>query len=314
MISIFSDNFIAALNKGMIYEDYSSKYIILQIFTLSLSVFMSLLVSLYIAKYIAKPLVKLEKGMKAIEKNDLKVKLKVDQKDELGNVFAGFNKMTRGLKNAYDKLGDLNKTLEKKVEVRTAELLKTKNEIEAINLISQQVNMSLDLEVIFDRIFKFIKKTFHFDGCYISLVSDDKKSYKIELLRFPGYLIEEQRSFGGTSYPISEKGGRVAFCISENTVYYASNVKQNSIENEFNRNFATKLDLKTVIHIPMFVNDEVIGVFSLTSHQKNINLNDNDKKLIRSFVNQICSVIKNSKLYNELKEKKEELEKKSHIM
>lgn len=74
------------------------KYKVLMIFVTALSVIMSILSSGYFKRQMGQPLILLEQSMDKVKTGDFQVSLPVEQKDEVGNVFAGFNEMTKGLK------------------------------------------------------------------------------------------------------------------------------------------------------------------------------------------------------------------------
>ena len=65
-------------------------------------------VSLYTAKRITNPLEKLTKGTEIIGKGNLKHKIDIKSKDEIGELTVAFNKMTGDLKKSYEKLKELD--------------------------------------------------------------------------------------------------------------------------------------------------------------------------------------------------------------
>jgi len=74
--------------------------------------------SLLIARSISKPLDKLTKGAEIIGKGDLKHKVEVKSKDELGQLAAAFNKMTESLKKITASRDELNKEIAERKQMQ----------------------------------------------------------------------------------------------------------------------------------------------------------------------------------------------------
>ncbi|MFC1655823.1 ATP-binding protein [Patescibacteria group bacterium] len=64
-----------------------------------------------------------------ISKGDLKKRIKIKSKDEIGDLAVSFNTMTKNLCEAQEKLNKYNKTLEGKVRQRTKELAQERNKL-----------------------------------------------------------------------------------------------------------------------------------------------------------------------------------------
>jgi len=73
--------------------------------------------SLLVARSISKPLDKLTKGAEIIGKGDLKHKVAVKSKDELGELAAAFNKMTENLREITASRDELNKEIAERKEM-----------------------------------------------------------------------------------------------------------------------------------------------------------------------------------------------------
>jgi len=76
------------------------------------------------------PLNELKKAMELVGRGDFKVRLKRKRKDEMEEIFAGFNKMVELLDENYQRLKEAQKELEEKVKERTRELEEAKMSLE----------------------------------------------------------------------------------------------------------------------------------------------------------------------------------------
>ena len=106
-------------------------------------------------KYISSPLSKIQESASSIANGDLDTIVDKSSNDEIG-LLAKHLDIMRGsikglfskLKESKEKLEEYSRTLEHKVEVRTRELARSVEELEALGEISQTVNTTLDLETV----------------------------------------------------------------------------------------------------------------------------------------------------------------------
>lgn len=116
---------IGILYVGMLERPYidTTKRVIMAFAVIAiLCVFLLLVILIFSTTRIIKPLQKMVLATQKIAKGDLTHKLHVKSKDEIGALAESFDKMTKELKMANQKLIEWGKTLEKKVEERTNEI------------------------------------------------------------------------------------------------------------------------------------------------------------------------------------------------
>lgn len=106
------------------------------VYILGIGLFLVLFVSVVVSRGIVKPIHAMIRGMVKVSGGDLRYALHIKSRDEIGLLGATFNNMitsldkarseiqgkTDALRDAFDKIHELNVTLEKKVEERTKEL------------------------------------------------------------------------------------------------------------------------------------------------------------------------------------------------
>lgn len=85
-------------------------------------VIISLMVGALMWIMVNKPVKRLIVGTKRVASGDLDYKIRVSSKDEVGELASSFNRMTAELKNANDEINEWARTLESRVEEKTAEL------------------------------------------------------------------------------------------------------------------------------------------------------------------------------------------------
>jgi len=117
---------IGMLYVGMLekpYLDTTSRVMITFTFIAFLCVVLLLVILYFSTNRVIEPLHKMVVATEKIAKGDLSHKVKVTSKDEIGLLANSFNRMTTDLQAANEKLIEWRKTLEKKVEERTRELI-----------------------------------------------------------------------------------------------------------------------------------------------------------------------------------------------
>ncbi|MBN2246756.1 MAG: cache domain-containing protein [Candidatus Aminicenantes bacterium] len=125
-IKNINDQIIGMLYVGMLekpYLDTTSRVMITFTFIALLCVVLLLIILYFSTNRVIEPLHKMVVATEKIAKGDLTHKVKVTSRDEIGVLANSFNRMTKDLQAANEKLIEWGKTLEKKVEERTRELI-----------------------------------------------------------------------------------------------------------------------------------------------------------------------------------------------
>ena len=107
---------------------------------------------------------------------------------------------------------------------------KAKNEIENLNEISRQISMSLDFDIVFAGIFDYLRSTYGFEGCCLTLVSPDKTKCKNEKFVATDVFESLVDSYLGACYSLSTSKGPIVQCIlkKEIEIYQYKNIFEDS--------------------------------------------------------------------------------------
>lgn len=89
---------------------------------ITLSVMLALALSRFQAGRITQPLSELTTAAHALAAGNRSVRVDIASGDEIQTLGASFNRMVEDLASSYEKLEEMNRTLEQKVQIRTAEL------------------------------------------------------------------------------------------------------------------------------------------------------------------------------------------------
>jgi HAMP domain-containing protein len=92
-----------------------------------------LVMTLFMRRVVIKPLRKISIGLEQVKNGKLDTKITISNQDEIGEIASIFNNMTDDLLESKKKIEEYNRTLEQKIEERTAELHSKVNELEKMN-------------------------------------------------------------------------------------------------------------------------------------------------------------------------------------
>ena len=213
----------------------------------------------------------------------------------------------------------MDKISQSKNELENIKILldRKSKEIEIIKQISNQINKSLDLNLIASSMLSLMDEFFGFKHSMILLVSENKKH--LNVLETYGYKkkgIGAKVEFGvGVIGIVAEKKKRMRMAnlgmqrsymqaIREQVQITNKNKLQNKVELPGLKNSESQ------VAIPMLIDNELVGVFSVESEKMNI-FDKSDEILIGILANQTASALENARLYQleqkRLKELKDEI-------
>ena len=188
-----------------------------------------------------------------------------------------------------------------KVSVRNGEL-------EELFDIAKQISVAKNIDSVFISISKYLKTKYGFNGYGLEMLTPDKAYYIIKRYEMPDGLSSYKNKYVGAIHPVDDTGGRVAQCIMNKETYYATDVDPSLIKNLFSREVVEELKIKTVLILPIVIENEAIGVFGLRSHYKSVYLSKGDIESIENFMSQFTIMMANIKLYEKVQRKSIEVE------
>jgi signal transduction histidine kinase/CheY-like chemotaxis protein len=126
--------------------------------------FLGVLITTLLVQLIIRPIRRLVYGTRQVARGDLSFEVKVNSRDEIGELAASFNQMTHFLNRSHDQVEEYRKNLEQMVEERTRKLQETEAELirsekfaaigELITGITHELNNKLTPILGYAQIFK----------------------------------------------------------------------------------------------------------------------------------------------------------------
>jgi signal transduction histidine kinase len=275
-----------------------------------------LIVIILISRSITSPLRRLTLAAAQFAQGNFNVKLPpVKSKDEIGKLNTSFIVMqdalaatikdlleaSEKLKISNEKLEEYNRTLEQKVEIRTAEL-KDKNKeldtafnnVRTLNEIGKEITSTLDIVVIQEMIFKHANSLLDATS-FLVMLHDEKEQKLICKLS-----MEKGEKLPSFEISMKDKNRFAVWCVD-----HASPVFMNDVDNEYQKYVSERAKPKagesvsSLIYIPLIIEKRVLGVISAQSFQKNA-YSQYQFDMLSNLANFVAIAIENALAYEKI--------------
>jgi signal transduction histidine kinase len=258
----------------------------------------SLVVSLVLARRMVEPVRALQRGADQIGKGDLTSRIEVKTGDELEDLAGRFNTMTEQLRESYADL-------EKKVEVRTAELREALSQQTATSDVLRVISSSTtDVMPVFDAIVRRAKDLGEASNVYAFRFSGGKLHYVTGTDTDPEWLARMQQ-MPPWAPDHSTMSGRVVLSKKAEQI---EDMDQDSglphRRGPMRRGLAVG---RRLLGVPMLRDGEPIGVLTVTWLEPGP-VPEKFVRLLQTFADQAVIAVENVRLFNEIQDKSRQLE------
>jgi len=255
---------------------------------------LAVLAGMLLAQRMVVPIQRLRSGAARIGSGDLSQRISIRTGDELETLADQFNDMAGQLQESYADL-------EKKVQIRTGELARSVEELRALGEVSQAVNSTLDLETVLATI---VAKA-------VQLSSADAGA--IYVLDETGREFEIRATHGMTETMIAEMRDQ-HLSTSENTIARAvaqrAPVQVPDLLDEVltpTQEIVLRAGYRALLVVPLLRPDRIIGILGVRRKLPG-DFPANIVGLLETFAAQSVLAIQNARLFQEIEEKRRELE------
>ena len=257
----------------------------------------SALVALWLARSMVHPIRILQEGAARIGAGDLEQKIDIRTGDELEALAGQFNQMSAQLQESYANL-------ERKVEVRTAELEETlryqKASAGILGIIASSVE---NTQPVFDAIARAAAGVIQNARVQLFLVRDGMMHH----VGGTG-LTDEQRQRLRDLFPSPlEKSSYGGVAIVEKRVVHVPDVLADQHQPEINKAVTERTGLRAILVVPMMREGEAIGCITTSFTEPGV-FTDKQIALLKSFSDQAVIAIENARLFHEIQDKSRQLE------
>jgi len=259
-------------------------------------------------RYISRPLMKLQQSAALLAQGDLEAPIETGSTDEIGRLAEDLNVMRDSIKNLFgelsqskEKIEEYSRTLEEKVELRTQELARSVEELQALGEVSQAVSSTLDLQKVLATIVAYAVELSETESG--AIYEFDEASEQFEL-----------RATHRTSEELIQAIRHAPVHLGETALGWAG-VKREAVQipdilDEPNyplRQIIERDGLRALLAVPLLREDRLIGGLVVRRKAPG-QFQKETVDLLQNFATQSALAIQNARLFREIEEKGHELE------
>lgn len=197
------------------------------------------------------------------------------------------------------------KHLLEQVERAKRESEKQKRETEELNILIKSLNEEFDLKVIMQKVHAYVKENFNIQYHALYKVNSNKTHIELIDVTFPDFVVETDREIiRNFQIPIQNVKGAHAFPIKARKPLFTPYIpKGGKTEEEIF--VIEKCKTKSFLMIPLFLQNEPIGILDFSNHFEKMVLTREDITRLSILGEQLAGIIHGSNLFKQVQEEKE---------
>jgi len=215
-----------------------------------------------------------------------------------------------GMREAITALRESEKSLEEKVEERTAKLENAFREISDINEITGIVNSTLDLEEVKDTIFQGLQKMFHFDQMGVFLLDPVDQRLRLRLQAGVPFDRGLNQQLVEDGLPMDAEHTNVAAAVIHLQSIFSGEISAEAVAHSGvgDQFIYEHSPMKSFLLCPLQVEKKGIGCIFFVATDTAFNLTEEDIDSIEGYVLQMGAAIRNAQLFQSAEEARAEAE------
>jgi two-component system sensor histidine kinase/response regulator len=215
-----------------------------------------------------------------------------------------------GMRQAITALKESEKSLEGKVDERTAKLEIAFREISDINEITGIVNSTLDLEEVKDTIFNGLQKMFHFDQMGVFLLDSVDQRLRLRLQAGVSFDSELNQQLIEDGLPMNAEHSNVAAAVIHLQSIFSGEISAEAValSGAGDQFIYRHSPMKSFLLCPLQVEKKGIGCIFFVATDKAFDLSEEDIASIEGYVLQMGAAIRNAQLFQVAEESRADAE------
>ncbi len=216
------------------------------------------------------------------------------------------------MKKAILRLGESERTLERRVEQRTAELDQKIAEIMDINEVARTVNSTLDLQRVMQAVMKSLQKLFSFDQMVLGLLDESRDRLLVKQPMGAGFTEDLLARLRGVAIPMTEEASAFVHTVQHQRPVLLPSITPEMVQlmSPSDRVFYEMNPPKGLFICPLEIQDEVIGLMFFGNTPAPLELSEEQIETIKRYVTHVATAVKNARLFDEVAQRTEELDQK----
>jgi signal transduction histidine kinase/DNA-binding response OmpR family regulator len=206
-------------------------------------------------------------------------------------------------REANRALAESERSLERKVEERTAELAD-------LNELARVVNSTLDLDRVLGSMNAGLQKLFRFDQLGVFLLDEDGEHLLLDRMVGPQFDSELTQRLERTGIPMTEESSASVLAVRERRNVYAAKIDAETVAglSEHDREIYERNPMHGLLLCPLEIEDAVIGALFITNMQEPFELSEADVETIQRYVTTLATAVKNGRLLADAESARREAE------
>ncbi|MBL8020680.1 MAG: GAF domain-containing protein [Leptospirales bacterium] len=182
-------------------------------------------------------------------------------------------------------------------------------EVTALNDIARQIQESTgDLDGLIDQAFAYLNKQFGLEAMAFAVPSADGTHLKQLRIWAPALSAEQSEWLAELDIPLNDSGGTLYRSFRRQRPFFLARTDV-AMDYPIDREIVSMLNLRSLLHVPLVVKDQCVGIFWCTSYSQQLKLSKEKIRRIQGFCDQIASAIHTARLLTEKEEARAESER-----
>lgn len=206
-----------------------------------------------------------------------------------------------------------NLELEQKIEERTRELKKSRNEVEKLADFSRRINETIDIEVVLDEILEYFESEYNLESVVLSIVDNESNELKPLRARYLNGSNDPRSEFvHNLRVPLTKESGTLFRTYQrQKPVYFRHKFDKYHFPNELDRIIVSELQLEAFGNVPLIVQNQTIGILWVNFGSE---LPGSEvRRSLERFCQQIAGAVFNTILLNRVTVASKEIEQLSDV-
>jgi signal transduction histidine kinase len=258
---------------------------------------MAVLASLLIGRRVVRPLALLQHGAARLGSGDLDYRLTVATEDEFQTLADEFNRMASQLQGSYANL-------EQKVEERTRALARSVRELQALGVVSQAVNSTLDLQTVLTTI---VSHAVQLSGGNGGVIYEYDEGTRMFHLRATHGVHEEMIVVLREAHIRLGEGAIGTAAVTHAPVQVPDMLDEHDSVLPRARPTLAQAGYRSLLAVPLLLEEQTFGGLVVYRSESG-NFSPEAVNLLQTFATQSTLAIQNARLFREIGEKGQQLE------
>lgn len=182
-------------------------------------------------------------------------------------------------------------------------------EVTALNDIARQIQESTgDLDALIDQAFAYLNKQFGLEAMALAAPSADGTHLRQLRMWAPALSAEQSKWLAELDVPLNDSGGTLYRSFRRQRPFFLARTDV-PMDFPIDREIVSTLNLKSLLHVPLVVKDQCVGIFWCTSYSQPLKLSKEKIRRIQGFCDQIASAINTARVLTEKEEVRAESER-----